>query len=172
MNLLHLASRFVGSLWPLGPRSASTAWAHAALLEGEQALWNRMSAADRRHSIGVARRVVELLGKDRASREILAAALLHDVGKLESNLGTIRRVLATIAVGLAGRDAAAAWIETSGVTRRFGLYAGHPHIGADMLEMAGSDDLTHTWAREHHLPADQWTLDLDVATALCEADND
>lgn len=172
MKIVHLASRFFGSLWPFGPRRTSTTWAHGSLLDGEQALWNRMSAADRRHSIGVARRVVRLLGHDEASREVVAAALLHDVGKLESDLGTVRRVLATIAVAIAGREAADAWIETSGVTRRFGLYAAHPRIGGDMLEMAGSDELTHTWAREHHLPTELWTLDAEIAHALCEADND
>ena len=57
-----------------------------------------MSRADRRHAAGVARRVEVALG-DEATRPVLAAALLHDVGKTESGLGTYGRVIATISGG-------------------------------------------------------------------------
>src|ERR687891_541713 len=63
---------------------------------GEAALWRRMSAPDRRHAVGVARRVDVALGPD-ASRPVLAAALLHDVGKIDSAFGPVRRALATVA---------------------------------------------------------------------------
>ena len=38
--------------------------------------------------------------------------------------------------------------------------------------MAGSDPLTVAWAREHHLPADEWTIDPELAQALHDADDD
>ena len=57
-------------------------------------------------------------------------------------------------------------------TRRVGLYLQHPDLGADLLAVAGSDPLTVTWAREHHLPPEQWTLDRPVAAALKAADDD
>jgi hypothetical protein len=53
-----------------------------------------------------------------------------------------------------------------------GLYLRHPELGAEMLELAGSDPLTVTWAREHHLPRDRWTLPAPVADALKAADDD
>ena len=72
---------------------------------GEAGLWRRMSAADRRHAVVVARRVDGTLGPA-ATRAVLAAALLHDVGKIESGFGPVRRVAATVA-GMVGGHAAA-----------------------------------------------------------------
>lgn len=171
MSALHLTKRFFGSLWPFGPRQDADAWATGHLLEGELHLWRRMAPQDRRHSIGVARRVVESLG-EKASREVVAAALLHDVGKVDSDLGTFLRVVATASAKVAGHETADLWVRSSGVTRRIGLYLKHPSIGGDLLAMAGSDPLTVAWAREHHQPAESCSLDLDVADALRNADDD
>ncbi len=167
----HLAKRFVISLWPLGPSSQDDQWARSHLIDGEVALWERMNNQDRRHSIGVARRVHDALGET-ASRPVMAAALLHDVGKIESRLGTFLRVVATLSAAVAGRETAEMWVQTSGITRRVGLYLKHPSIGADLLAMAGSDAFTQTWAREHHHLAENCSLDVDLATALRDADDD
>jgi hypothetical protein len=171
MTAAHLIGRFFTSLWPGPPPAADDDWARSNLLPGEVELWNRMCNQDRRHSVGVARDTIELLGGE-TEREVVAAALLHDVGKVQSGLGTFHRVVATVSAKLAGRDTAELWVRTSGITRRIGLYLTHPQIGADLLEMAGSHELTSTWAREHHLPSDQWTLPTDITAALNEADND
>jgi hypothetical protein len=64
------------------------------------------------------------------------------------------------------------WSEKTGMTRRIGLYLRHPELGGVMLDVAGSDPLTSTWAREHHLPKDQWTLPAALAEALKNADDD
>lgn len=167
----HLVRRFAGSLWPFGPDAGAVAWAHDHLLPTERRLWDRLPAADRRHSIGVARRVVARLG-DRATRPVVAAALLHDVGKLDARLGTYGRVVATLSARVAGHNAAYQWSEGRGFIRRVGLYLRHPELGGDMLALAGSDPLTVTWAREHHLPPGEWTLDADIAAALSAADDD
>ena len=167
----HLARRFFGSLSPRGPRREDEAWVQETLLPGERGLWSRMSRADRRHAAGVARRVEQALGVE-ATRAVLAAALLHDVGKVASGLGTYGRVVATLAGAAAGRESAAAWSKASGVTRRVGLYLRHPELGAEMLGLAGSDPLTVTWAGEHHLPEDRWTLPPAIAHALKAADDD
>jgi len=171
MKALHLTKRFLGSLWPFGPRAENDAWATSHLLEGEVALWRRMCAQDRRHSIGVARRVEDHLG-DQATRPVLAAALLHDVGKVDSGLGTFLRVVATLSAAVAGRETAELWVQSTGITRRIGLYLKHPEIGGDLLGMAGSDSLTETWARQHHLPEDQCELDPELAHALRISDDD
>ena len=172
-GLAHLARRFFGSLRPGGPRSVDAEWAESQLLETETPLWRAMSAPDRRHAAGVARRVEVALG-DEATRPVLAAALLHDVGKSESGLGTYGRVIATISGGVIGRDPEIikAWTRTRGFTRRVGLYLQHPKLGGDLLGMAGSDPLTESWAREHHLPEDQWTVPVAVGLALHAADDD
>jgi hypothetical protein len=41
-----------------------------------------------------------------------------------------------------------------------------------MLSLAGSDALTVSWAREHHLPDDQWTVPAPIGAALKAADDD
>ncbi|HRW38858.1 MAG: HD domain-containing protein [Acidimicrobiales bacterium] len=167
----HLVKRFFGSVLPIGPSAADDAWARTHLLDAEQDVWARMSRVDRRHAAGVARRVERALG-DEASRPVLAAALLHDCGKVVSGLGTYGRVIATLSVRLAGRDIAEAWTETSGFTRRVGLYVEHPRLGADLLGIAGSAPLTVAWAAEHHLPPEDWTVPRPIAEALKAADDD
>jgi hypothetical protein len=177
----HLAGRFFGALSPAGPQPGDEAWALSSLVEGEQVLWHRMSGPDRRHAVGVARETVRLLGPVPPSREVVAAALLHDVGKVESGLGTFARSGVTLATMAAGRSRVLDWAGSSprkpGRQRpswraRVGMYLTHDRLGADLLEQAGSSELTITWAREHHLGPARWTIDSRVAGALKAADGD
>jgi hypothetical protein len=156
--LTHLAKRFVTSLVPGGPSFEAEAWVSAVLSEAELALWRRMSGPDRRHAVGVARRVEAALG-EQATPPVLAAALLHDVGKVESGLGTLGRVVATVA---------------GPRTPRLARYRRHPELGAELLRLADSDPLTAAWAEEHHLPPDRWTgtVPPEVAAALKASDDD
>jgi hypothetical protein len=55
---------------------------------------------------------------------------------------------------------------------RMGRYLMHDSIGARMLEEAGSDLLTVRWAREHHLPESQWSVEPRIGHVLKEADGD
>lgn len=167
----HLVRRFLGSLRPGGPKRADEEWVAGVLSDAELGLWRRMSNPDRRHAAGVARQVQAALG-DQATGPVLAAALLHDAGKVTAGLGTYGRVVATVAGAAAGRSTAEHWTRSRGFTRRVGLYLRHPELGADLLTMAGSDPLTVTWAREHHLPPDRWTLPRPIADALKAADDD
>jgi putative nucleotidyltransferase with HDIG domain len=138
----HLARRWVTSLSRRQPAEADTSWAESHLLESELQLWRRLGAPDRRHAITVARRFASMATW---SRDQMAGALLHDIGKLDSHLGTTGRVVATI-VGPR--------------TARFRLYHDHERIGADMLVEAGSSPVTVDLVRGHG-PA---------AAALAEAD--
>lgn len=168
----HLVTRFAGSLRTGPLPSTDEVWARRRLLPGERELWYRLSNPDRRHAVAVARDVVDRLGPD-VDRAVVAAALLHDVGKLASGLGTPARVAATLVWTVAGEDTARRWAaRPPGRTRRFGQYHLHPELGAELLRDAGSDDLTSSWAAEHHLPASQWTLPAEVATVLKDCDDD
>jgi hypothetical protein len=141
------------------------------MLPLEVDLWKRMSNPDRRHAAAVAREVERTLGQE-ASRPVLAAALLHDVGKIESGLRTYGRVIATLCGMMLGREQAKVWTRGRGFTRRVGLYLLHPDLGGDLLGMAGSDQLTEAWTREHHKPADQWTISPKLAQVLKDCDDD
>jgi len=167
----HLARRFFGSLRPGGPNAADDEWARAQLLPNEVELWRRMPNPDRRHAVGVAREVERSLGHE-ASRPVLAAALLHDVGKIESGLHTYGRVIATLCGMTLGREQAKTWTRGRGFTRRVGLYLLHPDLGGDLLGMAGSDPLTEAWTREHHKPPEQWTINPQLARVLKDCDDD
>ncbi|HTZ10326.1 MAG TPA: hypothetical protein VMB72_14720 [Acidimicrobiales bacterium] len=176
-SLGHLATRFFGALWPGGPRRADETWARRWLLGGELELWDRMSGPDRRHAVGVARGTIELLGDgDDPERAVVASALLHDVGKVESGLGTMARAVVTAAGLVVGRSRL---IEAPGSGgreprwhRRTRQYLTHDLLGAELLTRAGSDPLTVAWARQHHLPSSAWTVDARVAGALKAADDD
>lgn len=151
--LIHLARRFFGSLGPGGPPPADEAWVRTVLVPGEVALWERMSGPDRRHAVGVARQV---------PAELAPAALLHDVGKVVSGLGTFARVGATL-LGLLGRDR---W------GGRVGQYLRHPDLGSQLLAGTGSDAITVAWAREHHSPPQRWTVPQEWGALLQAADDD
>lgn len=170
-SFVHLARRFVGSLRPGGPPAAEVEWARSHLLPAEAELWDAMSGPDRRHSVAVARRVERTLGHE-ATRPVLAAALLHDVGKSVAGLGTYGRVVATVSAMVGGHEMADHWSRKRGFTRKVGLYLQHDQLGAERLEMSGSEPLTVTWAREHHWPEHMWTLDPAIALALKAADDD
>ena len=159
---IHLARRFVTSLRPTPPSAGEDAWAVSNLLPGESVLWHRMSGPDRRHAVGVGRSAEARLGGS-GSRAVVAAALLHDVGKIEAGLGTVAR---------AGVTALALVIGPESLAGRAALYVQHPSLGASLLAAAGSDPLTVAWALEHHLARDQWTVPRAVGDALKAADDD
>jgi len=82
MDLWHNVKRFFGSLRPGPPPREDLAWAEGHLLPAEVDLWRVMSNPDKRHALRVAHRVEAALGAD-APRPVMAAALLHDVGRAE-----------------------------------------------------------------------------------------
>lgn len=166
----HLVRRFFGSLQPGGPPTRDLAWVESTLSPHELALWKRMSGPDRRHSAQVARDVQGRLA-ERAT-PALAAALLHDVGKIDAHLRTYGRVVATLTVKVVGRDEMLEWRRARGLRRRLALYIDHPAIGGDLLELAGSDPLTIAWAREHHNRPDTWTVPSEISEVLDACDND
>jgi putative nucleotidyltransferase with HDIG domain len=119
-----------------------------------------MSGPDRRHAVAVARRLGD------AEQVAIPAALLHDVGKVESDLGPLPRAAVTAVALAVGRARAARG------KGRMARYLAHDHLGAELLDGAGSDNLTVAWAREHHLPRDRWTVPPDIGQALKVADDD
>ena len=127
---LHLLRRFVLSLDRRPPSVDDEVFASRHLTGAEHALWTRLADTDRRHAIAVARRFLAL--RPDANRAEIAGALLHDIGKVEADLSTTRRVLVTL-MGIVGRT------PRSAADRR---YLDHEAIGTTLLIAAGSDRLT------------------------------
>jgi putative nucleotidyltransferase with HDIG domain len=168
----HLATRFLGALWPGGPRADEERWARAQLLPGERELWQRMRGPDRRHAIAVARAAQRLLedAGEAPRREILAAALLHDVGKIASALGAFGRTAATVTAVALGPERLAVDGTTSGWRATTRVYVEHDRVGGELLREAGSDPFTIAWAEQHHEPPERWTVDRRIGRLLSAAD--
>lgn len=169
---VHRARRFASSLVGGRPSAADMEWAEGHLNEGERRYFGRMSAADQRHAIAVARDAeagaTDLPDDQRALA--VPAALLHDVGKIAAGLGTYGRAVATLSGVVAGPHYADAWQERSGFTRKVGLYLKYGDLGAEMLQLAGSDPVVVAWSREHHFLPEDWTVPAELGTVLAAAD--
>lgn len=130
---------------PLSPSAHS----HIATLLNpvEQTLFARFSPADQAHSYRVMR-LLEQHGHNEPP--LLAAALLHDIGKTQVHLSWWDRVIVVIGV-LAGRTIYTRWGEGEAHGWRKGVVVRvhHPHWGAQMAEAAGSHPLTVTLIRRH-----------------------
>jgi hypothetical protein len=141
--MLHLVRRAIGSFSNAEPEITSEI--SGFLLPGELNLWLAMPGRDQRHSIDVLKRFLVLYPD--ASRAQVAAALLHDVGKVQSGLGWLGRIGATL---IGPR------------TNRFRLYHQHEEIGAEMLRSVSDAETVGLVRGEGSA---------QVLAALLEADN-
>lgn len=144
--LFHLVKRFNSSWSRKDVTEDELGMVRSVLTASEFNLWNQFSIADRRHSVEVAQRFAVLLPG--ATREQRAGVLLHDIGKIQSNLSTLMRVCATL-VGPR--------------TKRFRLYHQHEEIGITMLRHAGS--------HADVIAVLNQTCNAEVAAAFRSADN-
>lgn len=119
----------------------------AVLSPQELRLFQRYRPNDRRHAWRV---MCTLQEAQRAHPALLAAALLHDVGKTRTQVHLWERSLAVLGARLFPRQAER-WGEGTphGWRRPFVVKAQHAAWGAEMAANAGSDPLT-VWLIEHH----------------------
>ena len=130
----------------------------------------RMSNPDQRHAVEVARAVAGELPD--ATNAVMAAALLHDVGKVDSDLRTPARVFATLFWAVVPDERADEWLSSVGPRNRLASYRRHPEIGERLLLEAGADPLTAGWAADHHKPAEKWRIDAATGDVLKRCDDD
>jgi hypothetical protein len=123
--MMHLVRRFVRSIGGRQVTEQQLLWVSEVLNQSELALWKQMSNPDQRHSVYVGERFVALLPN--ATQQEIAGVLLHDIGKIESQLNTFERVIATL-VGPR--------------SSRFRSYHDHERIGVELLTQAGSWETT------------------------------
>ena len=147
MNAMYRLRQFwqLVTARPLPP----AAWQQieAVLSPRELALFRRHSPADRRHAYRV---LCTLRSAGRDHPALLAAALLHDVGKARCRPRAWERVLGTVAERLFP-DRVERWGagQPRGWRRPFVIRAQHPAWGAEMAAAAGSAPLTITLIRRH-----------------------
>ncbi len=111
------------------------------------ALFDQMQPAEQAHSIGVFRKLREA---GFTNRDLLIAALLHDVGKIKVPLRLWERVevviFKKIVPGFAdtwGKAALKGWQKPFVVALR------HPSWGAELAEQAGASQLTVSLIKRH-----------------------
>ena len=119
-------------------------------------LFQSMSAADQRHSLRVCQ---ALLARGCVDRDLLAAALLHDVGKAQGRvpfwtrptivLGKLcaPRLLKRLAVDPRQHKALPRW------RRALSNAWWHAEIGAELAAAAGLSEKAVLYIRTHHQPA-------------------
>ncbi|MEX2322558.1 MAG: HD domain-containing protein [Acidimicrobiia bacterium] len=134
-TLLHLARRFFG-WWRAGrPDPPMQLWIGSCLGPAEARLFWEQPVQDQAHAAAVGAYVAQR----RPERgDLIAAALLHDVGKAASRLGPVRRSLATVLGGL-----------RLPMPRQFSAYRNHGSIGAEMLEGVKAPAIAIAFARHH-----------------------
>jgi len=131
------------------------------------ALFHRMAASEQAHALAV---LAQLQARGCTDPDLLAAALLHDVGKVRLPLSTLDRVLIVLAKRFMPQ-AAARWGQADGrgFKRPFVTAARHAAWGAELAQAAGASARTCSWIRKHQ---DEPAAGDDMLRALQEADDD
>jgi len=114
------------------------------------ALYRRMRRSERQHSVRVLRR---LMDAGQTHPDLLAAALLHDVGKSGVRFSLPEKVLVVLVKAFApGRYRAWSSSPATGWRLPFAVSAQHPDWGAEMAERACASPLTVALIRRHAGP--------------------
>lgn len=110
-----------------------------SLLESRlQPIFFEQSHADQRHGLESARHV---LASGRAQPDLVAAGLLHDVGKRHARLGVLGRVAASLLIGTG-----------MPLPARLRAYRDHGPVAAGELADLGASEVAVAFARHHHGP--------------------
>lgn len=135
------------------------------------ALFEAQQASQQAHCL----RILEMLQASGAEHpDLLAAALLHDIGKNRYSLRVWERVLIVLVQALLpGRMQAWGQGEAAGWRRAFVVAARHPAWGAEMAQAAGCTPLTMALIRRHQetLPEPPLTLEDQLLLKLQQYDD-
>jgi len=129
-------------------RQADVAYAAEHLSPGLLRLFQKMTQAEQQHGITLSR---ALEAQGHTAPDLLAAALLHDVGKTRYPPRLWERVLVVLGEHFAPRRAAAWGVGTPrGLRRGFVIRQQHATWGADLAEGAGASPRVVALIRQHH----------------------
>ena len=168
MRILYRARQFIGGL----TARVSEADRRAAdeVLPAMARAWFRSLPRDAQwHGLNVLRDL-QHAGYDRA--DLLAAALLHDAGKIEAANGAVVRALMVLARKLApdwlARRSKIDWRSARGLDRIAAVAVQHPQIAAERAAQCGCDPITIDLIRRHQ---DRAATHDDLLRALQQVDD-
>jgi hypothetical protein len=124
--------------------------ADEVLAPDAQKLFRRMSVSDQCHSLNV---MHTLRRQGQTTPDVLAAALLHDVGKSAARLYPWHRAIIVLSARFA--PGVLAWLtrgEPRGWRRPFVIHRQHTEMGAEWAAQAGCSPLTVSLIRRHQEP--------------------
>lgn len=124
-------------------RPVDHAYVGAHLSPALHALFRRMPRAEQLHGIDIAR---QLAAQDHRDPDLIAAALLHDVGKIVAPPRLWERVIVVLVEHAAPTFAAFCPLRGFVARRR------HPEWGAHLAARAGASPRTSDLIRRHHAP--------------------
>lgn len=125
---------------------ADDAFAARLLPRAEYRLYRQMDVRDRTHACGVAKTLLRL--EPTASRTLLRAALLHDVGKSGAHYRPLERILVALYTPQVPASPRLRGVRGAWQRRRH-----HPRYGAHMILAAGGDARVAELVARHHHPA-------------------
>jgi hypothetical protein len=152
----------------LGPKTpVADSLLHQHLSPAQISLFRRMQTSEQAHASEV---LARLTSAGQADPDLLAAALLHDAGKVRSPLTLPDRVLIVLGKRLFPQTMKR-WGtgEPKGLRRPFVAAAQHPAWGAELASAAGAASRTCELIRRHQ---DVPSADDSLLAALQEADNE
>lgn len=174
-TLRTLAERTLTAIGGVRSDPSDQAWVRSILTPEEHRLWSRLSALDQDHAVKVAKEVRSRLAATPWANDTLwpGAALMHDIGKLDSALSPGERVVAMLASRIVSVRTARRWASRAGGRRqRIGSYLIHGELGARMIRAAGGREEIAAWTEVHQGDRSLERLEMPPAVigALLESD--
>lgn len=171
MGIVYRLRQFWGRLLPRELTDENLAEIQAHLKQDEVDIFNLYSPSEKQHGYQVLK-TLKLAGYEQP--DLLAAALLHDIGKTRFPLSIWERAIVVIGGKLIPRKATH-WGrgEPRGWKRPFVVKAKHPAWGGEMMQVVGSSPLTISLIRRHQelLPETEVSEEEKLLKFLQWADN-
>jgi putative nucleotidyltransferase with HDIG domain len=177
VRILYRASQFWRSV-ALKTDVDDLEQAQAQLSHEQWELFKRLQPAERAHAIMVFRK---LLQRGENQPDLLTAALLHDIGKLQYRLNPFQRAMVVVASALMPRHArhwgilpTHGWEALPGWRKAFIVAEQHAAWGAEMARQAGVSPMVEALIRQHHLPhrKEEGNIEDNLLHILWVVDND
>ena len=172
MRIAYRVRQFWYVLRSSAPAEDELEQAKSVLSEPQMALFLQLHPSEQRHGL---RMLQFLRNQGESLPDLLAAALLHDIGKLIHPLQLWERVLIVMARKLVPNKVVT-WgdREPKGWKRPFIISRKHPEWGAELVSQTGGSTLLLNLIRRHEngLPDEQQnSLEARLLKALREADD-